>query len=132
MLKFWNDYTSQELEELVKGRPLTKESVNYVLQNKIKEISVVDYVNKNAYAIPSCDGRYSIIIASNLSQEERSQSLIHEICHVNYRALGIYMGTPHFGPKREEARRIEEILEKEAQRWYRENKDFINLIINDL
>ena len=123
-MEFWNDYSLKELDKLIKEKPLTKERINYVLQNKIENIEFSD-IFEISQIMPYNNNKYIIFISLQQPLEEREISLIHEICHAYYKVGGITASTPWFGPERRKAEKIEKRIDEEAQRFYKENKDFV-------
>jgi len=108
-LKYWKNYSLEELKKLIKEKPLTKERIKYVLQNKIEKI-VFDDADTSLIRPGVVNHKYIIHIGLREPLEERKISLIHEICHAFYEAGAL---------------EAEEMIEKEAQRFYKENKDFV-------
>ena len=106
---------------------MTQEGINHVLQNKINEV-VLSNLFDYAYIIPTGYGDFNIFLPAKFSLEERSQGLIHEICHAHYAARGFDLFGRGSLLKQEDGKKMDELIEKEAQRFYGENKEFINSI----
>ena len=127
MSQGWKIDTSQELEKLIYEKPLTQESINYVLHNKINKIVLLNE-SSTAFISPigTGDEDFNIFIPAKFSLEERSQCLIHEICHAHYEAGGIgLVGGFRSLSERNDRKRMEDLIENESQRFYKENKEFI-------
>jgi len=110
-------YDPERLEILIHEKPLNKEAVQSVLDSKIIRVTFSDLTCHCALLFPFGDDRYSIVIKLRQSPEEQKISLIHEIIHVYYRANG---------------EEIEEIVEREAQLFCKQNEEFVEELYTQL
>lgn len=72
---------------------------------------------------------HRVTISLDLSLEEQGVTLIHEVIHGYYRAKS---SRGHDGRIDEEGERLERYIEKYAQRFYTENRDFVDSLIGVL
>ena len=100
------------LEERIKMYPLTRNKVELILEKKIKQIQFRPLFQSGLLI------RNVVVINSSLPEEEQKITLIHEISHIYYRIMGIENRTWEG----------EELLEKEAKRFYDSNTEFVEEI----
>ena len=127
-MQFWRDYTPQELESLIKKNPLTEDRVNFILQNKIERIRFSKIAT--GFFITPDNGKYRILIPLQVSLEERESGLVHEISHAYYEAGGPRVSW--LNPEWEKVEKIEELIDKEAQRFYKKDKEFVKQLYSRL
>lgn len=71
------------------------------------------------------------IIRLNPTDQELPITLIHEVAHAYYRAGGGVFPR-ELGGYKTEAGEIEELIENEAQLFYKENEKFVNIIVDKI
>lgn len=117
-----DELSTQELEELIRERPLTQKSIESILQNNINQIKLCDV--GGSCTIPFGEERYIILITSQVKTGEQEIHLIREISHIHYKIRA--------GPYKKSAKMIDKMLQAETERFYFENKDFAKQIYSDI
>ena len=113
---------ANSLEIKINENPLTKEILLSFLKNKVANIS--NNNPRNSAQLTKNGDTYRIDIGFPDNRIEQELSLIHEAIHAIYDALGWV-----FNPDQKE---IENLIEREAERFYRENEDFVSQIYSKL
>jgi hypothetical protein len=127
---FKKRYTSKEFLEKVEQKPLTPKRIIRTLNNKIAEIS---FDSKPLYEFITQKGKnqYAIFISSSKSQESQKDDLIHRIAHVAYE-ISIFGGLKDVSKHSTELKIIEDTIDKEAERFYQSNPDFVERLYHDI
>lgn len=108
----------EEFRRFLHFRPLTPEDVNYFLNNRIKEIKKTDLEGSSARIVSKSPVLFEIRLGKTDSNRESQINLAHEIVHLFYRFRGEW-GNYRQNPS-------ERLVETEAIRFYRKNKDFLD------
>ncbi|MBU1204671.1 MAG: ImmA/IrrE family metallo-endopeptidase [Nanoarchaeota archaeon] len=106
-----------DLEKTIKKNPLSRENIELILKTKVKEVIFWPMIASAALYFSPILGGYIIKINSRQTKKEQKIDLIHEIAHIAYNLVDL-----------ETPRHWEELLERESERFYKENKDSINQI----
>lgn len=113
----WKEYTSEELESLIKQNPLNENGVDYVFKELINEVKF-NHKNHPRYSIifPAYKegkdlGKFNIVIHTNGPQIELDGALVEELLHAYYRTQG-----------------PESIIKTEVERIVRENPALVKYI----
>jgi len=121
----WKKYTAKKLEENVIKDPLTIGKIKQTLQTKINELRFYGGMYASCI-IPVGNRRYSIFISTKDSPEKQKIKMIHTIDHA-YREVSVYSDESD-----KPSCRIEEIIENDAQKFCKYNKNFVDTLYKSL
>ena len=115
----WWGWRVEEISRYINRRPLTQEDFNYFLHERVRNLN---FENQQAtYMFPVSSQPILFDILVGIPREERAISLTHEIVHGFY----CYQGDP-FGPRPSPR---EQVVEREARRFYHENRSFLKKVL---
>ncbi|GEM_PF-3924332 len=116
-------FLPKELEEKINKNPLSIEAFEKILNS----CEVTFSCHAKAYVIHSntAESKVNIDIGLNQNQQEQQIGLVHEVTHCVYGAASWSILDLNEEQKKV-SDSIELLIENEAQRFYQENKDFIN------
>ena len=113
------------LEAKMKEKPLNRENFLQFLKEKVIRVNNTRPIRiAMIFKRLEKEDRYEISIGSLYPREEQEISLVHEVIHGHYGALGLVDN-----PEKPE---IENLIEHESKLFYKENIDFVRNIYSKL
>ena len=118
-----NYYSAGDLERVMQEDPFDPEMLQDFLKTQVCAVHFCSIATCNGYILPlpSDENTFEVYIDNcwhNHTLDEEGITLVHEILHGFYHATG--------------KKDLEDCIERTAQRFYKENKEFVNDLVEQL